>query len=190
MKFQHILLAILVTAVWGFNFVAIKTGLQEMPPFLYACSRFVISSLPLLWFIKKPDISWTLIISIGVTLGIIKFGLLFWGIHLGMSAGLASLLSQSQAFFTTLLAVLILKDRIYSHQIVGMVIAFSGIGLIGTTLYEGSTLLGFILVIGGALSWAVYNILLKKAGNVNMFALTVWTGIIPPHPYVPLLSCY
>lgn len=182
MKFHHILCAVFVAAIWGFNFIAVKTGLSEMPPFLYCAARFVVACLPLLWFVKKPEAPWAIIIGIGVSQGVAKFGFMFLGLHLGMSAGLASLVLQSQAFFTIALAVLLLSDKIHSNQIVGMFIAFCGIALIGVTLHEGSTLIGFLLILAAALSWAYCNILVKLAGNVNMFSLVVWSSLIPPIP--------
>lgn len=182
MKFHHILLAILVAALWGFNFIAVKTGLSEMPPFLYCSARFVVACLPLIWFVKKPEVSWGIIIGIGVSQGIAKFGFMFLGLHLGMSAGLGSLVLQSQAFFTIVLSVLHLADKIRPNQIIGMLIAFCGIALIGVTLHAGGTLIGFLLILAAAISWAYCNILFKLAGNVNMFSLVVWSSLIPPIP--------
>lgn len=182
MKFHHILLAILVAALWGFNFIAVKTGLSEMPPFLYCAARFVVACLPLLWFVKKPEVSWSIIIGIGISQGVAKFGFMFLGLHLGMSAGLASLVLQSQAFFTIILSVLLLADTIRLNQMIGMFIAFCGITLIGITLHEGSTLIGFLLLLAAAVSWAYCNILFKLADNVNMFSLVVWSSLIPPIP--------
>jgi len=182
MKFHHILFAILVSALWGFNFIAVKVGLNEMPPFLYCSARFVVSCLPLLFFIKKPPVSWALMFGIGISLGVAKFGFMFMGLHMGMSAGLASLVLQSQAFFTTVLSVVLLSDNIRSNQIIGMAIAFSGIALIGITLHESSTLVSFLLILGAAVSWAFCNIMIKMAGRVNMFSLVVWTSLIPPIP--------
>jgi O-acetylserine/cysteine efflux transporter len=63
-----------------------------------------------------------------------------------------------------------------------MFIAFVGITLIGINLHESSTLVGFLLIIGAAISWAFCNILFKLAGKVNMFSLVVWTSLIPPIP--------
>lgn len=182
MRFHHILLAILVAGLWGFNFIAVKMGLEEMPPFLYCSARFVIACLPLLFFIKKPAVSWAIIIGIGVSQGIAKFGFMFMGLHMGMSAGLASLVLQSQAFFTTVMSVFLLSDKIRPNQIIGMLIAFVGIAMIGINLHEGGTLVGFLLILAAAISWAYCNILFKLAGKVNMFSLVVWSSLIPPIP--------
>lgn len=172
----------MVAAIWGFNFIVVKVGLSEMPPFLYGSARFVIAVLPLLWFVQKPAVPWSLIVGIGTTLGIAKFGLIFLSIHTGMSAGLASLVLQSQAFFTTMLSILFFKDKICLNQVLGMLVAFIGMGLIGIELCGGSTLLGFFLILGAAISWAFCNILFKLAGDVNMFSLIIWTSLVPPLP--------
>jgi O-acetylserine/cysteine efflux transporter len=187
MQFHHILSAVLVAAIWGFNFIAVKVGLSEMPPFLYSAARMALVTLPLIFFVKKPAISWSLIVSIGMSLGVVKFGLLVLGIHVGMPVGLASLVLQSQVFFTVALSVLFLGEKVQMNQWFGMFLAFIGITLIGMNLHEGSsTLAGFLLVLASAFSWGVCNILTKKAGNVDMFALVIWTSLIPPLPLYTL----
>ena len=180
MKLRHILMTIIVAAVWGFNFIAIKVGLTEISPFIYGSGRFMIAALPA-FFIKKPNISWTIIIGIGL-LTFVKFTLMFMGIHMKVSAGLASLILQSQGFFTIALSVFFYKAKISSNHILGMLIALIGMALIGWQTDCQTTLIGVSLILAAALSWAYSNILYRKAGNVDMFALIVWTSVIPPIP--------
>lgn len=181
MSFQHIAMAILVAAVWGFNFIAVKSGLNEMPPYLYGAGRFAIAALPAL-FVAKPRTSWAMIIGIGLTLGVFKFTLMFMGIHYGMSAGLASLVLQSQAFFTLLFSYLIFKSQIRPNQIIGMTIAAVGMILIAVDTQDQSSTLGFILILSAAVAWGIANILYRMVGDVDMFALTAWSSVIPPIP--------
>ena len=181
MSFQHIAMAILVAAVWGFNFIAVKSGLNEMPPYLYGAGRFAIAALPAL-FVAKPRTSWAMIIGIGLTLGVFKFTLMFMGIHYGMSAGLASLVLQSQAFFTLLFSYLIFKSQIRPNQIIGMTIAAVGMNLIAVDTQDQSSTLGFILILSAAVAWGIANILYRMVGDVDMFALTAWSSVIPPIP--------
>lgn len=181
MSLRHIIIAILVAAIWGFNFIAVKAGLDEMPPYLYGAGRFFIAVLPIL-FIKKPAVSWSMIIAVGLTLGVFKFTLMFLGIYYGMAAGLASLVLQSQVFFTLLFSCLFFKSKIQLNQVVGMMIAVAGIALIAWNMQAESSMLGFFLIIAAAMSWGIANILYRKVGNVDMFALTVWSSLIPPIP--------
>lgn len=181
MRFQHILIAVLVAAIWGFNFVVVKTGLKELPPFLYGAGRFVVAALPVLFF-KKPSVPWKIIGGIGFTLGVLKFTLMFGGIYMGMSAGLASLVLQSQVFFTLALSAVFFKTKMRASQIIGMAVAFIGIIMIAWQTHATSTIMGFLMLIGSAMAWAISNILYQKAGKVDMFSLTVWTSLIPPIP--------
>ncbi len=186
METRHILTAIFVALIWGFNFVMVKSGLEEIPPFLYVCMRYSCAVLPLIFFIKKPNAPTWVILGVGLTLGVCKFALMFLGIYLGVSAGIASLILQTQAFFTILLASIFFKEQVNSQQIIGMLISFLGIFLIGLEMHGSASLSGFLLLIGAAFSWAVSNIITKKAGKADMFAFTVWVSLIPPLPMLGL----
>lgn len=181
MKIRHILMAILVAAIWGGNFVVVKIGLSEIPPFIYGAGRFCISALPV-FFIKKPNVPWKIILGISISLGVCKFTLMFMGIHLGVSAGLASLLMQSQMFFTLAFSLYFFQSKVLPNHIFGILLACFGMFLIGWQMNAESSLIGFLFIIMAAFSWGFSNILFRKAGNVDMFALTVWTSVIPPIP--------
>lgn len=181
MKIQHVLTAVLVAAIWGVNFVVVKIGLNELPPFLYGAGRFVIALLPFV-FIRKPAVGWSVIIGIGLFLGVFKYALMFMGLHMGTSAGLASLISQSQVFFTIVLSMIIFRTRIQLNQALGMLVAFVGVSILAMNAETSSTLIGSLLILGSGLAWGISNILFQKAGNVDMFALTIWTSLIPPIP--------
>lgn len=189
MKLSHVLIAIFVAAIWGFNFVVVKIGLKELPPFVYGAGRFMIAATPIVFFWRKPAVSWKIISGIGLTLGFIKFSLMFLGIYVGMSAGLASLVLQSQVFFTVALSMIIFGSRIQVNQILGMVIAFAGIVIIGWQMQTTSSLVGFLCILGSAVAWSISNILYRKAGDVDMFHLTVWTSLIPLIPML-LAACW
>ncbi|HXF90810.1 MAG TPA: EamA family transporter [Candidatus Nitrosotenuis sp.] len=182
MKLIHVLIAILVAAIWGFNFVVVKIGLSELPPFMYGAGRFLIALTPIIFFWRKPNVSWKIISGIGFTLGLTKFSLMFLGIYFGMSAGLASLVLQSQVFFTVALSIVIFGSRLQFNQILGMIVAFVGIFMIGWQMQATSSLVGFLCILGSSVAWSISNILYRKAGDVDMFHLTVWTSLIPPIP--------
>ncbi|MSE17952.1 EamA family transporter, partial [Pantoea agglomerans] len=109
MKLTHLLLAVMITAIWGVNFSVIKLGLQAVDPFILAGIRFTLCALPALFFIKKPDVPWRYLISYGLVFGIGLWGLVNLGIKTGLSAGIASLLLQFSAFFTLLLGGWVFK---------------------------------------------------------------------------------
>jgi O-acetylserine/cysteine efflux transporter len=182
MKITDVCLAIFIAFIWGFNFVVIEIGLDSFPPIFFSALRFSFAAFPAVLFWNRGGIEWRWIISIGVTLGIVMFSLLFIGMHAGMPAGLSSLVLQVQAVFTILLSIFILRDMPTLWQKIGIIIAFLGIGFLAVDRYESTSFLGFILVIASGFAWAASNILMKLCGNINMFRLIIWMSIIPPIP--------
>jgi O-acetylserine/cysteine efflux transporter len=182
MPILHFLLVLLVVAVWGVNFVAIKVGLEEIPPLFLVSARFFLTCFPAIFFIKKPAAPFKMVIWYGLIMFDLPFALLFLGMHAGITPGLASLLLQLQVFFTILLAVLFMKERLHPWEIVGALVSFSGIAFVAMNLGGDTTLSGFLLAIAAAAFWGAGNIVSKKIGKVNMVSLVVWGSLIawPP----------
>lgn len=178
MKPLDILLALIVVLVWGFNFVVIQIGLQGLPPLLFSALRFLFAALPLVFFVKRPAIPWKLLAGYALFQFALQFMLLFSGIKLGFPPGLASLVMQLQAFFTIGLAVLMLGERPLVTQIVGALIAFAGMGLVALHLEATATVIGFVMLVAGAFSWGVANIVTKKIGKVSALALVAWGSLL------------
>ncbi len=186
----HLLLAVLVTAIWGTNFVVIKFGLGTFPPFLFAALRFGASAFPWLLFVRRPNIPWRLLIQFGILLGAGQFGLLFLAMRHDISPGLASLLMQTQAFFTIVIMSLAYHERIRPLQIAALLIAATGIGLIGwhTVMRPDTTvtLKGFLLLMMASTSWACANLVVRRAGRVDMLGFMVWSSLFSVPPLLAL----
>ncbi len=185
MRPWHIALAVLVAAIWGFNFIVIRVGLDSFPPLLLNALRFLLAATPLLVIGRRPQVAWGWIIAIGMALGTFQFGLLFTSMTLGLAPGTASLIMQAQAFFTLGFAALALGERPRPRQLLGMLVAFSGIGLIAIESPAGS-LLGLALGIVAAASWAAGNVMLKLSGARDMLQLVLWYSLVPPLPLLVL----
>ena len=185
---RDLALIFLVVALWGFSFVPIKLGLREIPPFALAALRFLLAAVPLVFFVRPPRMPIALIIAYGFAIGVFQFGLLFLGMKLGMPAGLSSLVIQLQVFFTIGLAIAFLGDRLHPQNAVGAAIAAAGVLVLALyKLHEGmtSTLTGLLLVVVSALAWGIGNVVAKRAAaghSADMFALVVWSSLVPPLP--------
>lgn len=183
------LLAMLVVVVWGLNFVVIKMGLHNMPPLLLAGLRFLLVAFPALLFVARPKIPFRLLAAYGLTISFGQFAFLFSAIKFGMPAGLASLVLQAQAFFTILLGAMVFKERLQGKQLAGISLAIIGV----LVLIEGSlggehvALLGFMLTLAAAFSWACGNIFNKKIMKLEarppIMSLVVWSALIPVLPF-------
>ncbi|GAA3431229.1 EamA family transporter [Kutzneria kofuensis] len=186
MQPRHLLAAVFVALVWGINFVAIDIGLESFPPLLFTAIRFAVAAVPAVFFIGRPQVPWRWVLAVGTTIGACQFGLLFLGIHLGMPAGLSSLVIQAQAVFTMVFAALLLGERPGRRQVVGMVIALAGIGLVALDYGQASPVLAFVLVLAAAASWALGNIATRKAAPPDAFRFMVWVSVVPPVPMLVL----
>ncbi|WP_442498398.1 EamA family transporter [Methylobacter sp. sgz302048] len=182
MHLRHIALAILIIAIWGFNFVVIKVGLKELPPILLCAVRFFLAAFPAVFFIRRPAVPFYQVMAFGLVMFVFQFALLFSGMYAGTTAGLASLVLQVHVFFTVVLAVVFLAEQPSVWQVIGALTSFSGIGLVAANTGGEISAFGLALIVGAAVSWGVGNLLSKKLGKVDMLALVVWGSLVawPP----------
>ena len=179
---SHLLLALAIVAVWGTNFVVIKLSLEAFPPFLFAALRYTFAFLPLAFFIPRPKVSWGNMCAYGVAIGVGQFGILFFAIDGRISPGLASLVIQTQVFFTIGFAMFFAKERLRLYQAVAVSIAMTGLGTIALHTDASTTFLGLALVVFAGLSWGVGNTVSRRAGSINMLSYVVWASAfsLPP----------
>jgi O-acetylserine/cysteine efflux transporter len=182
MPLLHLGLTLLVVIIWGFNFVVIREGLETISPLLLGFARFFLTSIPAVFFIKRPGVPFGKVLGYGLVMFALQFTLLFMGMYAGVTPGLASLLLQLQVFFTAILAALFFGEKLRPLQIIGALVSFSGIVLVAMHLSGSITLTGFLLVIAAAASFGAGNVISKKIGKVNMVSLVVWGSLVawPP----------
>ncbi|MHA7775567.1 EamA family transporter [Roseibium sp. M-1] len=184
MRGWDIALALLVVAIWGFNFVVIAIGLNELPPILFTALRFLLAAVPAVFFLRPPKAPLRLVVLYGLFMFAVQFALLFAGMYLGMPAGLASLVLQLHVFITIGLAALVFGERSHPVRIAGAILAAMGLGLVALNTGGETTLTGLLLVVLAACSWAVANLISKRIGKVEILPLVAWGSLVAP---VPLL---
>ena len=182
MPFNHLLLGLAVVFVWGTNFVVIRWGLDGLPPFLLATLRFAFSTLPWVLFMPRPAVPWSRMAAFGVLLGVGQFALLFLAMRSSISPGMASLVIQMQVFFTIGLALLIWRESVRLYQVVGMLLAVVGLGVIASHLNAAVTATGVLIVLAAGFFWACANLVVKSIGRVNMLHFVVGSSAfaVPP----------
>lgn len=182
LSLRHFVLALAVVAVWGSNFVVIKVALGQMPPLLFATLRFAVVVLPMVFFLPRPAVSWRNLAAYGLLIGVGQFGLLFVAMNGHISPGLASLVIQTQVFFTIGLAMLMAGESLNRVQWIALALAGAGLGVIVLHTDGSTTVLGLALILLAALSWAGGNLCSRQAGRINMVAYVVWSSLfaVPP----------
>jgi len=173
----HQLLAFIVTLIWGTNFVVIKYGLEELPSFLFTSIRFLLVAFPLVFFLKKPKASWLSIAAYGLFVGFGQFGLVFYALQNDISPGLTSLVLQIQVFFTIIFATFLFKESVAFSQWIALLISFTGIILIASNTGGDTTFFGLVLVVIAAMSWALGNLVVKKAGQIDIIAFLAYSSL-------------
>jgi O-acetylserine/cysteine efflux transporter len=183
---RHFLLALAVVAIWGSNFVVIKYALHTLPPLTLAVLRFGFALVPACFFLRRPAVGWRNLAGYGLFIGVGQFGLLYLAMRSQISPGLASLVVQTQVFFTLLLAVRIRKEKVAGAQWLGLALAAGGVAVIASHTDGATTALGVAMVLAAAFSWACANLLTQRAGRIDMLAYVVWSSAFAVPPLLAL----
>src|ERR1700721_2788360 len=109
MKPADVCIAVMVAVIWGLAFVASRLALDEFSPELMTTLRFTIAAVPCL-FVRRPKVSWRLLIAISFTLFLGQFLAQAFAIAHGVPVGLSSVIVQSQALFTIGFAAIALRE--------------------------------------------------------------------------------
>lgn len=115
-----------------------------------------------------------------------QFGVLYWAMQRDITPGMASLLVQSQVFFTILMSMAFTGERMRLWQALALVLAVAGYAVVAwySVADPGAaiTLLGVGLVLLAGLSWACANMVARTAGRVNMVGFIAWSSLfaVPP----------
>lgn len=158
--------------VWSSTWLAIKVGLNDLPPISFAALRFLIAfavlvavSLGRVPLLPKSRADWTLLGFTGVLMFAVNYGLLFWG-ELHVSSGLAAVLQAVIVIFGMAFAhVMLPSEPLRWPRVAGAALSVGGVALIcGRLLDQGGIMAfwgGLGIVVGGA-GAAFSNVLLKR----------------------------
>jgi len=185
MKPSDVFLAVLVAVIWGLGFVASRLALDELSPSLMTAMRFAFAAVPCL-FVRRPNVSWSVLIAISGTLFLGQFLAQSWAIAHDVPVGLASVIVQSQALFTVAFAALAFGEIPTRVQIAGIGVAAIGLLMICGTVGFDFSVGAFAVLMISPVSFAIGNLLLRRAREAPMFDLFAWLCLVPPLPLLAL----
>ncbi|MDF2806366.1 MAG: EamA family transporter [Cellulosimicrobium sp.] len=210
MPLRSSLLAVLVAVVWGVNFVVIDLGLGNVPPTLFVALRFLVVLVPAIFLVPRPRARWRDVLLVGTFMSLGQFGLLYTALALGMPAGLASLVLQAQVGLTVLFAAAALREVPTRSQLVGVLVGAAGLVVVGVGRSASTPALAFVVTLAAAASWAVGNVVARRAGRrdhgptsrdqgstsrdqgstsrpgLDGLSMTVWSALVVPVPMLGL----
>jgi drug/metabolite transporter (DMT)-like permease len=177
--------------IWGSTWLAIKIGLEFLPPFLFAGIRFATATVCLLILtrmlhahIPRDRSSWMVMLFLGIFQIGLPYGLVFWAEQY-VSSGLAAVLFATMPFFVVIFAHILVEEKLTRLKALGVIASFAGLTLIfwkDLAVPQGWTanvpLYGSLAVVGSAVSGALANVVGKQhadeidpASNVLIQAL-------------------
>jgi O-acetylserine/cysteine efflux transporter len=193
---RDLLAALAVVIIWGTNFVAMKYGLRHLTPFQLGAGRYVFAVLPLVFLVRPPALQARWMLLYGLFQGVGQFGFVFLSLKVGMSASLASVLLQTQVFFTAMYGFLLLGERPSRQLLAGLFLAALGLVCFGmnyvgpAALGTETTAAGFALCVAGAAMWAASNVVVRHAQRLSPgfdpLAFLVWSSLTPILPFIAL----
>ncbi|WP_438354305.1 EamA family transporter [Microbacterium sp. CJ88] len=191
MSRRDMILAATVASLWGFNFVVIDWGMRGIPPLLFVAIRFLVVAAMIV-VVPRPAASWRTIVGVGLFMSLGQFGLLYTSMALGLQPGLAALLLQAQAVFTIVIAAGVLRERPTPMQVAGVALGVIGLAVVAAGRGGDAPALAVALALAAALSWAIGNVISRRAGVVSgrgrlgSLSLTVWSALVVPVPALAL----
>jgi O-acetylserine/cysteine efflux transporter len=186
MALRHLLLMLLICTIWGFNFVAAKVGVGQLPPLLFTGLRFLILALILAPYLKIAPGRMGDVLRISLFNGPVHFGLMFTGVSL-TAASVVAVVAQLNVPFATLLSIVMLGEVIHWRRSIGIAMTFVGVMVISFDPHVFDSALGVAFAAAGALAAAFAAIYMRRLTGVGMFQLQAWTATVAA-PILLLLS--
>jgi O-acetylserine/cysteine efflux transporter len=200
MTARDYLAALAVILIWGSNFIAMKFALHDFTPFQLGAGRYLFAVLPMLLLVRPPRLAWRFVVLYGLLQGVGQFGCLFLALKVGMSAALASVLLQTQVFFTALFGFALLGETVSRALRWGLGAAALGIACFCANYLApngdagATTPAGFALALVSAAMWAGSNIVVRRAredsGRLDVLPFMVWSSLVPIAPFILLSAAF
>jgi O-acetylserine/cysteine efflux transporter len=171
---RHFARIMLINAIWGFNLVAIKAGVDRFPPVFVGFLRFLIVALVVFpWLrVRRGEMRWLLIAAIFG--GGLQFAVMYTGVALSGNMSSVAIAGQLGVPFATLLSVIVLGERIHWRRSVGIALSFAGVVVLGFNPVVLESWQGLALIVLGAFIGAIGLIAIKRVRDLNALELQAW----------------
>jgi drug/metabolite transporter (DMT)-like permease len=158
--------------VWGSTFLAIRIGVHEVPPLLFAAMRFLVAGFILFgWMIARGEPSptrrqWLSVLLLALLIFLIDYGFLFWA-EQRVPSGVAAVMMATIPVFIALSEILFLRtQRLTVRLALALLIGIGGVAvLMSNSLNLGGAPVdkpGAIALIIGSISWSIATVLARK----------------------------
>ena len=178
MRKSHMALLILVSLIGGSNFLAVKFSVMEIPPVFSSAMRFVISGVILIPFLKIQPGRMRQLVLTALNMGAFNFILIYIGFARAGDVSTVAIVSQAAVPFSTILAVLLLKEHVGVWRVTGIVVSLIGILVLGFDPRVFEYIDAVLLILAGVAAFSFGTIQMRKLGNVPTMVFMAWLSMI------------
>ena len=178
MRLPHLASMMVINLAWGLNFIAGKFAIDEMPPLFVTGLRFVLVFILLLPFLRFVEGKMRQMILVALVMGAVHFSILFYAISVAEDISSVAIVTLTNVPFATILAVVFLGERIGIYSLTGLVLAFTGVMVLGFDPKAFDQMETLLLVMLAAFMYAIGAILLRRLTGVHVMNLQCWIGLI------------
>jgi len=170
--------------IWGTTWIAIKIGLDDLPPISFAAVRFLLATAILFVLLRVQKIplpkgrEWRLLALTGTLQFAINYSLVFWG-EQHITSGLTAVLQASLSVFGLLLAWIFLpNERITRVKIAAVCLGVAGVVVVFSDQLRVQSMVAFFASVGVVISGyvAAQAAILVKAKGAALHPATMLFG--------------
>jgi drug/metabolite transporter (DMT)-like permease len=180
------LFGVIVAVIWGMTFLSIKVALREFGPMSLSLFRFIIASvlIALVMLITRVDfrVAWrdVPLLSLSSLVGVTLYFYFENNGILRLTASVSSIIVGAIPVVTLLGEIMLYRVRPHRLGILGIVLSFLGVALIGGRAESATGApLGYLFMGGAGRSWAAYGFITKPlSGRYPMLTITFWQMVI------------
>ncbi len=183
MPARHFAFLLFICLLWAGNFLAAAWAVRILEPVTFTVVRFALVLVLLIPFLRVPQRDqWTTLLACCWCMGAIHFGLVFLALGRSEDVSSIALLMQIYVPLATLMAVLLLGERIGWRTTSGILVAFGGVLVIGLDPLVLAQLDVMVLVLCSALSLATGTILMRRLKGIGVFSFQAWNALLSLPP--------
>ena len=172
-----ICLGVAVALTWGMGLVFAKAAIAHFPPILLMALRFSVTALALVWFVRMPREQLRALFLIALISAAIQYSMTYTSLK-WLDASVAGLVVQLEVPFLTLLGALVLKERTGLRRWAGIALAFVGVYLIAGEPRVAAQWGAVLLLMGGAFTWAVGQVMIRQLRDISGLTVTAWIAVM------------
>ena len=177
MSFADLLLAVVINAVWGLNFVAVKWAVADFPPLVANTIRFLSVVILLIPYLKVIPGQMKGIARVAVILGVFHFGTIFYAMAIAEDIAPVAIVAQLGVPFSTILAAIMLKEAIGWRRAMGVALSFAGVLIMGFDPRVFNDLDAVVWMAVAAFLFALAAIYMRRIRDVPAMTTQAWVGI-------------